>query len=470
LTARPAPGWSEFRLVALLASVGPLIRPDLVLFTGAFLVTTLLLAARTAARPFRQLAIIAGIGVALPGAYQAFRMGYYGALVPTTALAKEAGLVWWSQGRLYLTDLLRTYWLALPLGVVLLLLAVGAGGWVRERATDRLLVAAAPVVAGLAHVLYVTRVGGDFMHGRLLLPGLFAVLLPVAVVAARPWWRTAPVILLLSWAVVCAVHLRVPYFVSPEGIADERAWWKTVSGHRNPVQVDAYAQALGFADAQAARRLDRGEQRVLAWRSNPTQPEYETMPLRNVFPFRTAFITSNLGITSFEAGPSVHIIDNIGLANPLASRLQLAARGRPGHEKSLPLPWHIARFADPAAAVPDGAQSEVEAARRALGCGPLRELQAATTDRLTISRFVHNVGLSIRLRNFRFPSDPSAAEAQLCRSPAQTSSWPIVPRRSPAEGSLTGEAVRTVINNGTLARRRPASFMTMSNGGSTRKR
>jgi arabinofuranosyltransferase len=471
LTARPAPGWSQFRLVALLASAGPLIRPDLALFTGAILVTTLLLATRTAARSFRQLAIVAGIGVALPGAYQVFRMGYYGALVPNTALAKEATVSWWDQGWLYLTDLVRTYWLVVPLGVVLLLLAAGATNWFRARATGSLLVAATFVAAGLADVFYVTRVGGDFMHGRLLLPGLFAVLLPVAVVEVRGWWRTAAVTVLFGWALVCAVHLRVPYLVSPAGIADERAWYTTVAGHRNPVQVDAYDRSIGFADGEEARRLGQDERRLLGWRTDPTHPVYPTMPLRPGLPFPAAFAAHNLGVTSFFAGPSMHIVDPTGLADPLASRLRLNARGRPGHEKPLPLPWLIARFGDPAAPLPDGiAPPAVEAARRALQCEPLRELQAATSARLTIARFVRNVRLSIQLRNFRFPPDPSLAEAQLCRSSAQTSSWPTVPRRSPAKGTVAGEAVRTVINNGTLARRRPASSMTVSNGGSTRNR
>jgi arabinofuranosyltransferase len=411
----PASGWKRYRIAAVVASAGPLIRPDLALFTGFFLLATLLLARRVAARPFRSLAGLLAAGVALPGAYQVFRMGYYGALVPTTALAKEASQAWWSQGRIYLLDLLRTYWLALPLAVVGVLLAAGVRGWAGGRHTDRLLVAMAPVVAGLADGLYVTRVGGDFMHGRLLLPGLFAVLMPVAVVEARTWWRTAAALLVLPWAVVCAVHLRVPYLVGPDGIADERAFYSIDAGHRNPVQVEDYARTILFADGQAALQAQREGGRQLVWRTHPDRPVYTSTPLRPGVPFDTAYLASNLGITGVLVGPGVHIVDHSGLADPLASRLQLATRGRPGHEKSLPLPWFIARFGDPAAAVPDGVPAPaVAAARRALGCGPLRDLQAATTDRLTVSRFVRNMGLSIRLRNFRFPSDPTAAEARLC--------------------------------------------------------
>ena len=50
------------------------------------------------------------------------------------------------------------------------------------------------------------------MHARFLLPSLFAVLLPVAVVAgARGRTRPGLAVIVVSWAVVCAVWLRVPY-------------------------------------------------------------------------------------------------------------------------------------------------------------------------------------------------------------------------------------------------------------------
>ena len=416
LTVETTAGWRPFRAVALVAGAGPLIRPDLALFTGAFLLVALVLASRAHPRPLRQLAIVVALGAALPCAYQVYRMGYYATLVPNTALAKEASQAWWSQGWRYLTDLLRPYWLLFPLVVALgSLLAAGVGSWVRERAVDRLLVAVAPVVAGLADALYVTRVGGDFMHGRLLLPGLFAVLMPVAVVGARTWWRTAGALLVLPWAVVCTADLRVPYVVGPEGIADERAFYTIAAGDRNPIRVGDYARSILYHDGEAARQLDRLPERRLGWRTDPTEPRYTSMPLRPDVPYDTAFIASNLGITGVLAGPEIHIVDPSGLADPIASRALLTARGRPGHEKALPLPWAVARFGDPASPVPDGVSPPaVDAARRALGCGPLRDLQTATTDRLTFSRFLRNIRLAIRLRDLRLPSDPGAAEARFC--------------------------------------------------------
>jgi arabinofuranosyltransferase len=414
LTTDREPAWGRYRAVGLVVSAGPLIRPDLALFTGAFLLAALLLA-RRAGVPGRRLVLLAVFGLVLPFAFQMFRMGYYGALVPTTALAKEASRAWWSQGWLYLADFLGTYGLLIPLVIAAVFLAAGVRSWARDRASDRLLVAAAPVLAGLADALYVTRVGGDFMHGRLLLPALFAVMMPVAVVAARSWWRGAALVAVLSWAVVCGTQLRVPYVVGPDGIADERAFYSISAGHRNPVQVDAYAPMVLFADGQEARRLAAAPGRHLGWRTDRARPVYTSMPLSEGVAFRDAFVASNLGITGVVARPSVHIIDPSGLADPFASRVLVPTRGRPGHEKSLPLAWVIARFGDPAAPVPGGVSpSDVEAARRALRCGALHDLEVATTAPLTPSRFVRNIRLAIQLRAFRFPSDPNAAEARFC--------------------------------------------------------
>lgn len=170
---RPGPGWALGAAAVL--GLGPLVRPDLAV-VSAVLLLALVAVLRPGAR--RVLALTAA-AVALPLAYQVFRAGYYGTLVPTPALAKEAALPRWDQGAVYLLDLLRPYWLPVPL-LALAVAAVAAGRPGRWPAPRRV-VLAAPVVAGLLSWLYVVRVGGDFMHARLLLPGLWCLLLPVLV-------------------------------------------------------------------------------------------------------------------------------------------------------------------------------------------------------------------------------------------------------------------------------------------------
>jgi arabinofuranosyltransferase len=76
----PIPVWG---LVVL--GLGPLVRPDFLLYSLAFVA----LAAVFEAGNGRRVRAVA-VAFALPVAYQLFRMGYYGSVVPNTALAKEA--------------------------------------------------------------------------------------------------------------------------------------------------------------------------------------------------------------------------------------------------------------------------------------------------------------------------------------------------------------------------------------------
>ena len=108
-------------------------------------------------------------------------MGYFAALVPNTAIAKEAGRAYWSQGWRYTRDFVgRTSSgyrsPVLPPGRSALRARRAA------RAARRCRAVLAPMLSAVAHWLYVTRVGGDFMHGRLFLPSLLGFLLPVATV------------------------------------------------------------------------------------------------------------------------------------------------------------------------------------------------------------------------------------------------------------------------------------------------
>lgn len=79
--------------LAFLAGLSVLIRPELALIGGGFLVMMLV-----AARGFMSRIWIVVAGGALPVLYQIFRMGYYGLLVPSTAIAKDASGSKWGRG------------------------------------------------------------------------------------------------------------------------------------------------------------------------------------------------------------------------------------------------------------------------------------------------------------------------------------------------------------------------------------
>ena len=396
--ARPGPRWTVAAAVVL--GLGPLVRPDLAV-VSVVLLLALVVALR--ARVGQALAMLAAAG-ALPFAYEVFRAGYYASLVPTPALAKEAALPNWEQGAIYLLDLLRPYWLPLPL--LALLAAAGASGQLAQLPATRRMVLAAPVAAGLVSWLYVVRVGGDFMHARLLLPGLWCLLLPVLVLPLGGRSARAALAGTLAWAALCAVALRVPYGggIGPQGIADERGYYVVLSGHRpHPTRVEDYAGARYAALGRRIRAEAVAGRRLLV--AGP-----HTLPLASEVRHPAVVQVYSLGIVGATAGPEVAVLDSLGLADPVAARLRLHARGRPGHEKSLPAEWVIARYA--AAGGERDRRVELAAvlmARRALACGDLKVLEEAVQGPLTVSRFLENLRRAWHLTSLRIDLGHSAA-------------------------------------------------------------
>lgn len=97
-------------VLAFVAGLSVLIRPELALIGGGALVMMLV-----AAHGWRRRTLIVVAGGLLPVLYQIFRMGYYGLLVPGTAVAKDASGSKWAQGFVYLTNFNHPYLLWIPL-------------------------------------------------------------------------------------------------------------------------------------------------------------------------------------------------------------------------------------------------------------------------------------------------------------------------------------------------------------------
>lgn len=404
---------SSPRWLPVLLGAGPLVRPDLVVFSVFFLVALVI----ASARGLRLALSAVGWASALPVAYQMFRMGYYGAVVPNTAIAKEAGMANWSQGWTYLADLVGPYHLELvgTLSVGLLLVAYPWRRWIAAGWTGPPAVLLAPVGAAVVHGLYIVRVGGDFMHARLLLPSLFGLALPIAVVTVpvAKLSRRAPagtacaalVALVALWALVCASMFRVSKAAfAPNGIADERAYFVQSTGNPTPVtEADFSAMNLGHQGA-AVRSLEQISADVLL---DPTAGYWELQPRPDGSGLLVAHV--QIGLVGYLAGPDVPVHDAKGLGDAVAARVLLTQRARPGHEKELPAPWRAARYGP---VLP--ADAEVEAAREALRCGKLAEVLDATTAPLTLGRFFQNIVRAPQLTSVRFPSSPDAARSALC--------------------------------------------------------
>jgi arabinofuranosyltransferase len=365
--------------LAFLAGLSVLIRPELALVGGLALVLMLI-----AAQGWRRRLLIVVVGGLLPVAYQIFRMGYYGLIVPGTAVAKDASGAKWSQGLIYLANFNQPYLLWIP---ALLLVALGLvlvatrsrPWWIRHeapRGPGRLARAVQSpaaiviffVVSGLLQGVYWVRQGGDFMHGRVLLAPVFCVLAPVAVIpvvlpdgsrfsreagyvlagATTVLWLTV-----VGWSVWAANSpglgadaTKVTY----SGIVDERRFYSQATGHAHPLTAADYLdyprmRAVLVAlnnTPDGALLLPSGNYDV--WDVVPGLPPGPPPPgvlAKDVIGPHTVFFT-NLGMLGMNVGLNIRVIDQIGLANPLAAHTARLDDGRIGHDKNLFPDWAVA--------------------------------------------------------------------------------------------------------------------------------
>jgi len=419
---------------AFVMGLGTLIRPELALGSVVFIVAlAMVVAAPGWSGPrgrFVRYGVPLLVSLALPFAFEVFRMGYYAMLVPNTGLAKAGGASWWSQGLTYLWNFVAPYTLWLPLALALPFVFIPIRAWWRRGDRIGVVVLATPIVVGLADVLYVVHVGGDYMHARLLLPGFFAVCLPIYVSLRQARsLLIIPLVGIAIWSVVCVAWLR---FVPPKVtslnpqtvyISNERNNWITATGQAHPITGADYRKALsGSAGAllkRLAEKVPEGKQQMLVI-TNPYVPidPADVRPARSSLPFTLAVNVPAIGVIGYLAGPDVYLFDSYSLANPIGSHTVIVRHSRPGHEKYIGPAWMVARFGIPGAAIvtaqnaPSGV--DIKAARQALGCDPLADYLHAITAPMSVSRFFSDVSQSVRYTTMSFSADPTLAASELC--------------------------------------------------------
>lgn len=395
---------------AVILGLGPLVRPELGIFSVAFLVVVL--AGQWNRDRWSTRTALVGVALALPVAYQVFRMGFYASLVPNSALAKEAGRAYWSSGWRYFRETVSPYELWIPL--VILAVAAYVPLFISLHRNDRtrgILVVAGVGIAALLDAFYIIRVGGDFMQARLLLPALFALAAPVAVVPLRKTYAGA--LLIVPWAFVALVALRA-------GIADQPAPFGP--GTLNAVTTND----SGFQPGGASIKWFDGNGVYFISHKLPGAVPSGHNP---------ALATYGVGISAYALGPDTYILDLLGLGDAFTSHLKLGRRGVVAHEKPLPVPWIPARLTTPESKLtPEeftlpafflarplerpGTQTfdeRIAEARTALTCRRLRDFTATYTDHLDAGRFVSNLGDAFTNYRFRIPPEPRDTVARFCR-------------------------------------------------------
>lgn len=402
------PGLGSVLFLAFWGGLSPLVRPELVL-VGAI---ALLMVVAVPQSWARRAAIVVVAG-ATPVGYQIWRMGYYALPYPNTAVSKDAGGAKWDQGLTYLGNLVGPYALWVPLllvGVAVVVWAIAAPrsgvhsdrvrGLARLRTPSA--VVAFALLSGLLSVVYAVRVGGDFMHGRTLLPALFLLLLPVAVIPVP--LRRGPIALVsallvwvgvLVWAVAAAFTTAMPQGtqVGRSGIVDERAFYSVNTGHRHPILASDYLDYPRMrAMVEAIERTPDGGLLLPSAQFTSWDVVPPPLPIPEGGAEHVVFFL-NLGMTSMNVGLDVRVLDQMGLAYPLAAHTERLENGRIGHDKNLFPDWVVADtgMVDVHPFLPFYLDEDwVAQAKVALTCPDTEALLTSYRSELTRARFVQN--------------------------------------------------------------------------------
>jgi arabinofuranosyltransferase len=350
-------------------------------------------------------------------------MAYFALIVPNTALAKSAATSWWSQGFTYLWNFVAPYTLWLPFALAIPIVLPRLVRWWRNGDRTGVTVLITPVAMAAVDVGYVARIGGDYQHARLLLPGFLALCLPIFVsVRQLRSLLIVPVVSIIAWSVACAGWLRFStggILSSDHGIVDERAFWIAVSKSPHPISAaDYHNQVGGFNAATAARARRQGSQLMMVntelAASNPGSVDIQ--PARASLPYHLAVSAGAIGVTGYLSGPDVYIFDTYSLANPIGSHFVVTDRGRPGHQKFIGVTWMIARFGTPGTVLPVGASpGSVAADRLALACDPLHSYLHAITAPLGVSQAFSNITHALANTQMTVPAQPDPAKGGHCR-------------------------------------------------------
>ena len=286
-------GPSTARLLALslVSALAVLTRLDSVLIVGLSVAVAAYAVVR-AARSGSRLLLLSLPGVLIVGAWLAWKMQYYGELLPNTFYAKAAAKSLPVRGVFYLVSFLCSYLLAPSVAAILFYV---------PRLRGVLGIPRTLLVLGVLTLwaLYLVKVGGDFMEFRFMVPALplLMVLTAWVIVSAvrRPMWSAALVTLLVA---ASAVH--------------------AFSFNRSP--------------------LKRGLESIPDLKRNLRDPEYDWVGIGNYF--HDAFASSKdkpiIAVTPAGAIPyyaDLPAVDMLGLNDRWIARHGAPLSDRPGHQK-----------------------------------------------------------------------------------------------------------------------------------------
>lgn len=282
-------GEKRIFVLSLLAGLLMLNRMDAILFVLPILAFVL-----WQNRSRRTLALfIAGMSPYL--IWEAFSIIYYGFPFPNAYYAKlNSGVpasALMSRGLLYFLNSLSLN----PITLVIIFTALGLT-FAGKEAPDRWLALGVCLYLG-----YIVYIGGDFMSGRFftapLIVSTILLIRRVEKSTTLAKWAWVTLVFALGWllAPVKSYDNPITTFDSTTGISDEMFWYHPYTN-------------LLFLSRETSMADHSWERKGKTLRENGTRVSVE----------------GGVGILGFFAGPKVHIIDYLALADPFLARLPIA--------------------------------------------------------------------------------------------------------------------------------------------------
>jgi len=223
----------------VLLSLGVLTRPDGLIFAAAAAAGL-----RWDGRRRESWRLLAPVGLCV-GVWAAWKLAYYGELLPTAFHSKSVLQPYYAQGLVYLGLYLARSWYLPVAGVGVLLWRLRASAPTSRAQRDALVW----LGGALLYLAYVVHVGGDFMFARRVLPAVPLLWLALEQTLAD----LRPQRAILAVAAACVVAAAFPYPVYDgetariRGIADERRFYTDAVIAKRRHQAEVVGAALAGA-------------------------------------------------------------------------------------------------------------------------------------------------------------------------------------------------------------------------------
>jgi arabinofuranosyltransferase len=206
--------------------------------------------------------------------------------------------------------------------------------------------------------------------------------------------------------------------VTYSGIVDERRFYAQATGHAHPLTAADYLdyprmRAVLVAlnnTPEGALLLPSGnyDQWDLVPPISPQTPRGAGKGNKGPQGPHTVFFT-NLGMVGMNVGLDTRVIDQIGLANPVAAHIARLQHGRIGHDKNLFPDWVIADgpWVKWYPGIPGYLDAQwVQQAAAALKCPATQQMLGSVRAPMSLHRFVSNLLHSYEFTRYRIDRVP----------------------------------------------------------------